>query len=72
MGRREPRSPVHDGEDQNRFFGDICLLEQIAEGTGIRLDLGIVFDGNREIVDNIMTLAMFPYLTRFNYSRVAR
>ena len=40
--------------------------------TGIRQDLDVVFDGNREIVDDILTLAMFPYLTKFNYSRVAR
>ena len=71
-GLREPGRPVYDGDDQNRFYGDIWLLEQIAEATGIRRDLEIVFDGNREIVDDIMTLAMFPYLTKFNYSRVAR
>ena len=71
-GLREPGRPVYDGEDQNRFYGDIWLLEQIAEETGIRRDLEIVFDGNHEIVDDIMTLAMFPYLTKFNYSRVAR
>ena len=72
IGLREPGRPVYDGDDQNRFYGDIWLLEQIAEGTGIRHDLESVFDGNREIVDDILTLAMFPYLTKFNYSRVAR
>jgi len=71
-GLREPGRPVYDGADQNRFYGDIWLLKQIAEETGIRHDLETVFDGNREIVVDIMTLAMFPYLTKFNYSRVAR
>ena len=71
-GLREPGRPIYDGDDQNRFYGDIWLLEQIADKTGVRKDLETVFEGNREIVDDIITLAMFPYLTKFNYSRVAR
>jgi hypothetical protein len=71
-GLQPPGRPSYDGEDQNRFYGDIWLLEQVAMRTGIRQDLEAVFDGNREIVDDILTLAMFPYLTKFNYSRVAR
>ena len=57
---------------QNRLYGDIWLLEQVALKTGIREDLEAVFNGNQEIVDDILTLAMFPYLTKFNFSRVAR
>jgi hypothetical protein len=71
-GLRMSGRPEYNGEDQNRFYGDIWLLEQIAAVTGIRKDLESVFAGNREIVNDILTLAMFPYLTRFNYSRVAR
>ena len=71
-GLRTPGRPEYNGEDQNRFYGDIWLLEQITTVTGIRKDLESVFAGNREIVNDILTLAMFPYLTKFNYSRVAR
>jgi hypothetical protein len=71
-GLRTAGRPAYDGEDQNRFYGDIWLLEQVATRTSIRQDLEAVFDGNCEIVDDILTLAMFPYLTKFNYSRVAR
>jgi hypothetical protein len=71
-GLRTPGRPAYGGDDQNRFYGDIWLLEQIAVKTGLRKDLETVFGGNREIVDDILTLAMFPYLTKFNYSRVAR
>ena len=67
-----PGNPVCDVEYRNRFYGDIWLLEQIAVKTGIRQDLETVFNGNRELVDDIITLAIFPYLTKFNYSRVAR
>jgi hypothetical protein len=71
-GLRKPGRPVYDGEDKNRLYGDIWLLEQIAEKTGIRQDLEAVFDGNSEIVDDIITLAVFPYITKFTYNRVAR
>ena len=72
VGLRKPGRPTYDGDCKNRLYGDIWLLEQVARTTGIRQDLDAVFNGNREIVDDILTLAMFPYLTKFNYSRVAR
>jgi transposase len=71
-GMRAPGRPTYDGNDHNRFYGDIWMLEQVAMKIGVRQDLEAVFSGNREIVDDIITLAMFPYLTKFNYSRVAR
>ena len=71
-GLRKPGRPAYDGEDRNRLYGDIWLLERIAEKTGVRQDLESVFSGNREIVDDIITLAVFPYITKFTYNRVAR
>ena len=71
-GLRPPGRPAYDGDCENRFYGDIWLMEQVAEKTGIRQDLESVFGGNCEVVGDILTLAMFPYLTKFNYSRVAR
>ena len=70
--RRGRGRPVLDGDAQNRLYGDIWLLEQIAEKTKIRRDLEVVFEGNKEMVDAVMTLAMFPYLTKFSFSRVER
>lgn len=71
-GLRRPGRPTYNGKDQNRLYGDIWLLEQIATKTGIRQDLESVFNGNSEIVDDIITLAIFPYITKFTYNRVAR
>ncbi len=71
-GAREKGRPAFDGADVNRFYGDIWLLEQVAQESGIRKDLELVFDGNKELVDDILTLAMFPYVTGFTYNRVAR
>ena len=59
-------------EAKNRQYGDIWLFEQVAGKTGVRLDFMVAFDGNREMVDAILTLAMFLYITRFSYSRVER
>jgi len=71
-GLQKPGRPAYEGACENRLYGDIWLLEQIANETGIRKDLETVFHGNHEMVDDILTLAMFPYITQFNYSRVAR
>ena len=59
-------------ENENRLYGDVWLIEQVADAVGIRQDLEVVFDGNHEVVNDILTLAMFPYLTKFTYNRVAR
>ena len=71
-GLRKAGRPEYSGECQNRLFGDIWLLEQVATRIGIRQDLEVVFSRNREIVDDILTLAIFPYITKFTYNRVAR
>jgi transposase len=68
---RKPGRPAYDEEDVNRLYGDIWLLEQIAGKTGIRQDLEKVFE-SKEMVNDIMTLAFFPYLTRYSFNRVAR
>lgn len=64
--------PTSGEDDRNRLYGATWLLERIAEKTGIRKDLDEVFDGNKDMVDDIMALAMFPYITNFSYSRLAR
>lgn len=67
-----PGRPVTLGEEKNRLYGHIWLLEQIAEDTGIHKDLLTVFDGNKALVNDILTLAMFPYVTGYTYNRVER
>jgi hypothetical protein len=71
-GLRKPGRSEYSDNCQNRLYGDIWLLEMVAEKTGIRRDLETVFNGNREVVDDILTLTMFPYLTKFTYNRVVR
>jgi hypothetical protein len=71
-GLRRPGRPPCDYKCHNRLYGDIWLLEQIALKTGLRQDLNSVFMGNAELVDDLLTLAMFPYLTGWTYNRVTR
>lgn len=71
-GLRKQGRTEYSGECYNRLYGDVWLLEQVALRTGIRQDLETVFHENREIVDDIITLAIFPYLTKFTFNRVAR
>ncbi len=64
--------PAYEVEDLNRFYGDCWLLERISEKVGLSRDLAVVFDGNMEMVQDVLTLAFFPYLTGFTYNRLAR
>jgi hypothetical protein len=69
---RKAGRPTYNGDAQNRLYGDVWLMERVAEKTKIREDLEKVFEGNKEKVDDIMTLAMFPYISSYSYSRLAR
>ena len=69
-GNRKPGNQPSSDEDNNRFYGDVWLLEQIARKVGIYDDLMKVFDKNKEVVNDILTLAIYPYLTGFSYNRV--
>jgi transposase len=70
--KRNQGRPAYEGDDQNRLYGDVWLLEQVALKTGIRKDLLTVFDGNIQMVNSLLTLAFFPYLTGHTYNRLAR
>lgn len=71
-GQLKAGRPVYDGDDLNRQYGDIWFLQQVAEKADLHKDLMSVFDGNKEMVDDVLTLAIFPYITEFNYNRVER
>ena len=68
---RKAGRPSSGDDDSNKLYGDIWLLEQIAEKTGIRKDLEDALGGNREMADAIMTLAMYHITTGNTFNRVA-
>lgn len=71
-GSKQVGRPAYTDNDKNRFYGDIWLLEQVAERTGLRSDLMRVFNRNEERVNSILTLAYFSVLTGYTFNRVAR
>ena len=70
-GAREKGRPVIESQNENRLYGDVWLLEQISEKTGIRKDLLKTFDGNEETVNAIMTLAFFLFSGKGTYNQLA-
>jgi len=56
---------------ENRLYGSVWLLCQIASGKKVIDDLMTVFEHNEEAVNIILTMAIFPYLTRRNFDRLA-
>lgn len=62
---------LHNTECQfnNRLYGDVWLLLQIAFKSGVIEDLNVVFEHNENAVNDILTLAIFPYITQRNFDR---
>ena len=56
----------------NRFYGAFWLLEQLSYQSGIYEDLLSVFNSNAAMVNEVITLAIYPYLSNRNYNRLAR
>ena len=71
-GAKQPGRPAYTDLGKNRFYGDIWLLEQVADKTGLRSDLMRVFENNEAVVNSVLTLAYFSVLTGYTYNRVAR
>lgn len=70
-GNRKRGRQTVDTQDENRLYGDVWLLEQIARVTGLRDDLLTVFNGSEEIVDALLTLAMFLLTQGKTFNHVA-
>lgn len=57
-------------EDSNLLYGDLWLLEKVAEATGIRKDLITCLDGNKEKADAILTIAMYQVANGGSFNRI--
>ena len=57
---------------QDRFFGTTWLLGKIVDKLHVKEDLLTTFQGDEDIVNDILTIAMFPYLTGFNLNRLEK
>ena len=56
---------------KDMLYGSVWFLLQIAELKHVTEDLMVTFEHNSSVVNDILTLAIFPYLTRKNFDRLA-
>ena len=56
----------------NRLYGAFWLLEQISEKCGLRDDLIQAFAGNIAKANEVLSLALYPYLSGRNYNRFSK
>lgn len=64
--------PKSSDSDENRLYGDMWLLDRVSEATGVKEDLLDVFEGNKELVDDVLTIAYYFYTTGNSLNRLAR
>ena len=64
-------APSKKGGYQDMLYGSVWFLMQLAEQKHIVDDLLVTFEYKEQVVNDILTLAIFPYLTRKNYDRLA-
>lgn len=62
---------AYEAEDVDRQYGATWLLDRVAEKTGVKEDLKKVFGGNMEMVDDVLTLAYYPFVDNLSYSQLS-
>lgn len=73
-GRGESRRGriEYEKDDVDRQYGATWFLDKVAEETGVKDDLMKVFDNNLEKVNEILTMAYFPFIDNLSYSQLSR
>lgn len=59
-------------DDVDRQYGPTWFLGKVAEKTGVKDDLLKVFGGNEDKVNQILTMAYFPFIDNLSYSQLSR
>ena len=68
---RKAGRPPSGGDDSNLLYGDIWMLEQVADRIGLRDDLVKAFDGNKEMADAVLTMAIYQVSNGGSFNRMA-
>ena len=63
---------AYEADDVDRQYGATWLLDRVADVTGVREDLMKAFGGNAEMVNDILTMAYFPFVDNLSYSHLAQ
>lgn len=59
-------------EYYTKLYGSFWLIEEISKDIGLYNDLIKVFDNNYFIVNELLSLAIYPYISGKNYNRFAK
>lgn len=62
---------AYEADDVDRQYGATWLLDRVAEKTGLLSDLKKVFAGNMELVNDVLTLAYYPFVENLSYNQLA-
>lgn len=69
---RRPGRIAYQGDDVDRQYGATWFLDRVAEKTGLLEDLKSVFGGNMEMVEDVLTMAYFPFVENMSYNQMAQ
>ena len=69
--RRRGRVSYQD-DDVDRQYGATWLLDKVAEATGVKDDLLEVLGGNNEMVNDVLTMAYFPFIENLSYNQLSQ
>ena len=61
----------YEGDDVDRQYGATWLLDRVAEKTGLLADLKKVFNGNMEMVNDVLTLAYYPFIDNLSFNQLS-
>lgn len=69
---RRPGRLAYQGDDVDRQYGATWFLDRVAERTGVTEDLKKVFGGNMEMVEDVLTMAYFPFVDNLSYNQLSQ
>jgi len=68
----KPGRPAYTAEDRSLLYGSVWFLREIATKIGLVRDLMVVFAGNVDVVNDILSLAFFPLLSGKSFNHLAQ
>ncbi len=71
LSRQGKRGRVaYEEGDVDRQYGPTWFLTEVARRVGLLDDLREVFDGNMQMVNDVLTLAFFPFIDNLSYNHL--
>lgn len=61
----------YEKEDVDRQYGATWFLDRVAEKIGLTADLRSVFGGNMEMVNDVLTMAYYPFVDNLSYNQMS-